>query len=283
MKAKTICFASALLGISQLVLASSNASAADLSARVYSKAPALPPVMNWTGFYAGGNVGYGWEDPAVMFSPTDVISADEIGPQSTSFNTQGAVGGVQFGYNQQFDRSWLAGFEADLSGSGIKGHGSTGFTAFPTTGYPFTANASEDVKWFGTVRARLGFLPTPELLLFGTGGFAYGQVNHSASIYNTTADSPGGITTYAVTCNPFANCYAGSSPRVAYGWTAGGGFEYAVGPRWTVKVEYLYVNLGKDTVTANATSIDGDGSSAMIAAFSDTHFNLVRIGANYRF
>jgi outer membrane immunogenic protein len=268
-----------------LAFSTIGALAADMAPQIYTKAPpTVSPTYNWTGWYVGANVGYGWEDPTVTFTPTEVISASNIGTTGTSFNTKGAVGGVQFGYNHQFDQHWLAGIETDFSGSGIKGQGATVFVAFPgTLNFPFTANASEEVKWFGTVRGRVGFLMTPDILVFGTGGFAYGQVDHSASIFNPTGSSPGGTTTFTVTCNPNANCYAGSSSRIATGWTAGGGLEYAVAHNWTVKAEYLYVNLGRDAFAASATSIIGTGNSQLIAAFSDTHFNLVRVGANYKF
>ena len=74
-------------------------------------------------------------------------------------------------------------------------------------------SANANLSWFGTVRGRLGYLITPTLLIYGTGGFAYGQV-----------DAWGFSSTHT-------------------GWTAGGGVEWMFAPHWSAKVEYLYVNL----------------------------------------
>jgi outer membrane immunogenic protein len=269
-----------------------GAQAADIEARPYTKAP-VAPVASWTGFYAGANVGYGWEDTTATFTPNDLVSAiiiNGFAPASvapinppTSFGVNGAAGGGQIGYNYQFDRRWLAGVEADFSGSGIKGQNTTPFIPAITAAFlpvTFTANASEEIKWFGTVRGRLGFLATPDLLLFGTGGFAYGQVNHAATVFNTNAGASIGFT--SVVCVRNSNCYAGSSSRMATGWTAGGGVEYAFMRNWTVRAEYLYVNLGSDSVPINAIFNPGPPSNLNVS-YTDAHFNLVRVGANYRF
>jgi outer membrane immunogenic protein len=269
------------------VLGLTGAQAADIAARPYTKAP-VAPIASWTGFYAGVNVGYGWADPTATFTPDDIVGSTLINSlppgnftpinPPTSFGVNGAAGGVQFGYNHQFDPRWLAGVEADFSGSGIKGRNTTPFLADPVfTAAPFTANASEEIKWFGTVRGRLGYLATPDLLFFGTGGFAYGQVNHAASVFNNSGVS---FSTFGVDCARHSLCYAGSSSRIATGWTAGGGIEYAFMRNWTVRAEYLYVNLGSDSFPINSVATF---PTNLGVSYTDTHFNLVRVGANYRF
>jgi outer membrane immunogenic protein len=266
------------------------AQSADLP-RAYTKAQPVMATSSWTGFYAGVNVGYGWVDPTATFTPNDISGSTLINSlppgnfapinPPTSFGVNGAAGGVQFGYNHQFDPRWLAGVEADFSGSGIKGRNTTPFLADPLiTAAPFTANASEEIKWFGTVRGRLGYLATPDLLFFGTGGFAYGQVNHAASVFN---NSPVNFSTFGVDCERHSLCYAGSSSRIATGWTAGGGIEYAFMRNWTVRAEYLYVNLGSDSFPINPIGNFSGGPANLNVSYTDTHFNLVRVGANYRF
>src|SRR5229473_2443865 len=75
--------------------------AADLGTRTYTKAPVVAPVSNWSGFYVGGNLGYGWGDgnTAVSFLPSPADFGDNnttLGARST-----GVTGGAQLGYNWQ--------------------------------------------------------------------------------------------------------------------------------------------------------------------------------------
>jgi outer membrane immunogenic protein len=154
------------------------------------KAPAPPPpVSNWTGFYIGGNSGFGWTaDANVSINPLDPATAfvtpsghQIVDPASMSLTTGGWLTGVQLGYNWQFDRNWVAGIEADYDWADINGSGSTGVNMAgfgPNFG---TLNASPKVDWFGTVRARLGFL-VGSTLLYATGGLARGKVDHSANL-----------------------------------------------------------------------------------------------------
>jgi outer membrane immunogenic protein len=266
----------ASLGIISVVVFAGAASAADLPLKA---APMATPSYSWTGFYVGGNVGGGWgsdnninyvSDPA----GSGLFFAAGGTPNVTSINTSGAVGGGQLGYNWQFSPKWVAGLEADFDWSGLKGNG-TGNT-FPGA-VPFLATAGESVNWFGTARARLGYLPTNNLLAFVTGGFAYGQVNHSAAYINNS----GATNVLGGTLNCFANstCLAGSSGTTAGGWTAGGGLEYAVTPKWTIKAEYLYVSLRGNSVTETSSA----STSFIITNFGHTNFNVARVGANFHF
>jgi outer membrane immunogenic protein len=144
-----------------------------------------------------------------------------VGTVSNSQNIDGAIGGVQTGYNYQFG-AWVWGLETDFQASGQKG-GST-FTGV----LPLTSITTDDkLDWFGTVRGRLGVLATPNVLFYGTGGAAYGLVKNSATI--TVA----GLSAVA------------SSSDLRAGWTAGGGVEGALGGGWSAKLEYLYMDLGR--------------------------------------
>jgi outer membrane immunogenic protein len=121
-----------------------------------------------------------------------------------------------------------------------------------------TVTAQQETDWFGTVRGRLGWLATPNLLLFGTGGFAYGRVSDSA---NWAANAPAGVVfgigivgngvglTCGVTGPASTICFAGNSSGTRTGWTAGGGLEWLLDQHWSAKIEYLFVDLGTNTVT----------------------------------
>lgn len=262
-------------------------SAADMPVKALVAAPA--PVMNWTGFYIGGNIGGGWGDRSVDYSANDPASVSLFSavvhgaPSPSSFKSSGVLGGLQLGYNWQAGPNWLVGVETDFDWSGIKGSGTT--TGIVGITNPFSETVEERIKWFGTVRARLGYLATPNLLAYATGGFAYGRVEHTGS-YDLVG--PLGATVvvgaFSANCSPNAACLAGSSSNIATGWTAGGGVEYAIWQKWTLKAEYLYVSLDGKSVTQSALAVlGGTAPSSFNANFSRTNFNVGRVGVNYRF
>jgi outer membrane immunogenic protein len=274
-------------------LAIATASAADL-APIYTKAPP-PPIYSWTGFYTGVDLGYAWNDPTVTFIPNDPVSAFFLtggvgGPMAPiTFDDHGAFGGGDIGYNWQFNRSWLVGVETDFNVSSINGQGTTAslLEAGNADRKAVTGQiaADQEILWFGTVRARAGWLATNDLLLYGTGGFAYGKIaeNVSAQTNSNFSASLGGFSAICVANTP---CYVGSSDRISTGWTAGGGLEYRVpGTSASFKLEYLYVNLGAgDTVTAAAQNfVTGTTPSSFGAHYSDTWFNSVKLGVNWHF
>ena len=259
-----------------------GAQAADLrtKAPIY-KAP-MVAVYDWTGFYIGGNAGGGWQDnKSASYTPNGALLAPILGgPPPQSFRTSGALGGVQVGYNKQFSPNWVAGVEADFDGSDIKGSSTASFLGIGGLAPQlYSSTAAEQIRWFGTVRARLGFLPTSNLLIYGTGGFAYAKVDQNASILNVGGTS---IAVGTAACVGFTTCYAGSSSRTATGWTAGGGAEYALSRNWTIRAEYLYVSLGGANNFPENNVVFGPGDS-FTASFNPTRFHVVRGGINYRF
>ena len=201
------------------------------------------------------------------------------------YNITGALGGLQAGYNWQFNRSWLLGVEVDFNGADIKGSGASNFFF----GGPAAANmtASQKVDWFGTVRARVGWLPSDNLLLFATGGFAYGHVKQDVALNQPTGISNSTSLLFSYSCIGMpSRCFAGSSSQVANGWAAGAGAEYAISQNVTLKAEYLHVDFGDTSavnVVAGKVGFPGTTPSSFTAKFSDLNFNVVRVGANYRF
>lgn len=279
----------ALIAVVATVAFTQIAGGADLP--VKAPVAVAAPEYNWTGFYFGANVGGGWGSRDVGYSPNDPMTAElfSIGgvPPSASLNSSGALGGLQLGYNRQLNRNWLIGLEADFDWSGMKGSDSTGgfiLGSAVLVPRPFTATADERIKWFGTVRARLGYLPTDNVLAYVTGGFAYGQVEHTGN-YAIAVATAGNNSGFSFSCTAGTTCFTGSSSGVVGGWTLGAGIEYAFWQRWTVKAEYLYVSLDSNSVTetALALSIPGTTPASFDANYSRTNFNLARVGLNYRF
>jgi outer membrane immunogenic protein len=238
--------------------------AADLGARSYTKAPALAPVSTWSGFYVGGNLGYGWGNGNTDFS--FLPSPAEFGLDNASLRARstGVTGGAQAGYNWPMG-SLVTGVEADIQGSGIKASA----RANPVdsfSGVPDVLSSDLKLSWFGTVRGRLGVTVTPDLLLYGTGGLAYGRVDASANVF-----LPDGL-------EPSAQAPASISKTKA-GWTAGAGAEWMFAHNWSAKLEYLHVDLGSES------AIGVFPASPEFKAGYTWRFreNLARVGVNYHF
>jgi outer membrane immunogenic protein len=244
-------------------LGSASAFAADLPARLYTKAPFAPAPINWTGFYVGGNLGYGWGNGDTSFSPLPDPIAFALKPTTLAPDSKGIIGGAQIGYNWQFN-SLVAGLEADIQGSGIKGSVTQPSFIF---GDQLITGAgdlltSEKLSWFGTVRGRVGITTTPELLLYVTGGLAYGHAEYAAQTHFPAVDFPA------------------SFSKTKAGWTAGGGAEWAFARSWSAKVEYLYLDLGDESVVATPNV----GFEEFNVGYTwKTRENIVRAGLNYHF
>jgi outer membrane immunogenic protein len=264
-----------LIGISAAAsLLATGALAADLpmKAPVY-KAPEV--VYDWTGFYVGGNVGYSWGNAANTTTVDRFLTGLPLPGALVATNTigndvNGIIGGGQIGYNWQLHGGWLVGLEADFQGSGEKGSSSVNCVACSDDGTNITTTLNQKLDWFGTVRGRIGVLPSPDALLYLTGGLAYGKfdVNGNAvgNINLTNVVLPGASSTKA-------------------GWTAGVGFETRIVGNWTWKLEYLYMDLG--SVGAGPVPLTGILVPVRTVAGLSyaSHFtdNILRAGINYKF
>ncbi|HEY7248518.1 MAG TPA: TonB-dependent receptor [Xanthobacteraceae bacterium] len=239
---------------------------------------AVATAWTWTGFYIGGNVGRSTGNLS-----TDTLYSDYMGNPlfgtGTSFKHYSGFGGAQAGYNWQAGIA-VAGLEADVVYTHQR---TTGAPACPgaicnpaitVMGFdaPVPVVHEHNLDWFGTVRARLGAAATPDLLLYSTGGLAYGEVDHQGTIYGAGIDVNGSII-------PAANMF--SNRMLREGWTAGGGLEAHLGGNWTGKAEYLHVDLGH--ASAPFASLFSNSTPLTIAFNSHITEDLVRLGLNYKF
>ncbi len=214
-----------------IVLGSAAADAADLPVQPMHNPP--PPVSySWTGFYIGANGGFGGDRFEYPFTIGGSIAAlGIVGPTTgtSTLNSRGFFGGGQIGYDWQAAPTWVLGVEGDFDAADIEGRANTSATTF-------SGNVGTKLDGFGTVRGRLGFLVTPNALLYGTGGWAYGHTTSSASA--------AGLGLLA----------AASAGREQNGWTAGGGLEYAFNPWLSFKTEYLFLNLGSANIASGTVA-----------------------------
>lgn len=266
------------LALSIFAMSAAGASAADLAPQTYTKAPALvAPIYNWTGFYVGLNAGGAWNNSnattTTVFSPTGYFALSSVPAiaiaGNQNINRSGFTGGLTAGYNWQAS-NWVVGIESDFNYFGVKG--STSATALYPCCAPtnFTVNSSVSSDWLFTLRGRAGVLVTPALLLYGTGGLAVANVKANYLFTDTFA-----------TANESASI---SSTR--YGWTAGVGGEYALMNGWSIKAEYLYVDLGRTSVTSTNLTAFTPAIPFPTNVFThtiDLRSNIGRVGLNYKF
>lgn len=263
-------------------------------AKLYTKAPyTKAPVMAgnpWSGWYGGVNAGYVDGSSAINTNAVVISSSSTPGtaPAMASGATSqlstgngGGLGGAQLGYNTMLSPTFLAGFEADIQGSSLRnGATAANTTPSPGSGFSFaTAIAtSRSLDYIGTVRGRVGAVVTPGMLLYVTGGLAYGGVKSSTSISQI---APGG--------NAPAMGTAGSFSDNRAGYTVGAGAEWMVMSKWSVKGEYLYYDLGSANYGTGGFGFDEGPTNfpgfgvAGIATSTRVHFNgnIVRVGLNY--
>jgi outer membrane immunogenic protein len=240
---------------------------------MWVKAPP-PPVWSWTGFYLDGNFGYSWGTSNSTVSFLDSTTGALLAAPNASFSMDGFFGGGGAGYNWQTG-NWVWGLEADIQYADQQG--SATFACGAACGaIPVSETLNERLDWFGTVRGRLGFTVTPTVLLYATGGLAYGDVASSGAISDPTSFSTSTLKT---------------------GWTVGGGLESRIVGNWTAKIEYLYMNLGSVAGTASDPTYDYIapvcGTAAPIVCTAghtlSTGFNsgitdnILRLGVNYKF
>lgn len=248
----------------------SPAVAADLAARPYTKAPAyVSPAFSWSGFYAGINAGYGFDDDKNILTTGQAAAnianvAGGARPGSVRLENDGFVGGGQIGYNYQFAPSWVLGIEADIDYTDL--HKSTTITTTALNGVDRLNNTfTNGLEYLGTVRGRLGYT-FDRTLFYATGGLAYGEVRNSANFFGPAGQLQ----------------FTGSNSGIRTGYAVGGGIEHAFVANWTVKAEYLYYDLGRDTVNVAVIPGSGGGGTGYNTSFSNSG-NIVRAGLNYKF
>jgi outer membrane immunogenic protein len=291
-------------GATFAALIAGRALAADLAAPIRA-VPELP--IGWSGFYVGANIGG-------TLSSTNSVTVTTVA--GTTFDAGGPIllqdafpaaasesavlgaprraalmGGGQIGYNWQV-ASFVAGLEGDIQGL-VGSESSAANLTFvgplsASTGAPFvtTFNVSRRIDYLGTVRGRLGYLASPGLLVYGTGGLAYAGITESIGFTTSNGGygAANGVTSSWFIKNDFATARAGG--------TVGGGLEWMFAPNLTLKAEYLYYNLGTYTATIGRSGpvilagFPGAGSyffaniSTVSARYSG---NIMRVGLNYKF
>jgi outer membrane immunogenic protein len=242
---------------------------------------------SWSGFYVGINAGMGWgnahagtsavcnDTHDTTFDPPPAengvqcpFARDQlavVGAAGTgSMSDRGFLGGAQAGVNLQKGNA-VFGFEVDVQSFklGASRSGSKTDPNDPTN--LITVATSFDTDWLFTARSRLGWLVSPNTLLYVTGGLAATELAVKNSLTSSASLAEG----------------AGSASGRVVGWTLGAGAELALGGNWSLRGEYLYMDFGQ--VTVNTPVSNPAPFTNNLASTVDLTAHLVRAGLNYKF
>jgi outer membrane immunogenic protein len=219
----------------------SPAAAGDRRASPQTPQPAAPATFDWSGVYIGANVGFGTASGTAdrNIGGTVISGAADIG---------GIIGGGQVGYNWQTGNIVL-GVEADLQASGM-------LHDWSATDGATTADGTDKLSWFSTVRGRVGYA-FDNYLVYATAGGAFATFDVSSTI-----TPPSGVSVPV------------SWTQERLGWTAGIGTEVGFGDNWSGRLEYLFIDAG------TFSGVDALSTAPMRVQLTD---HILRVGVNYRF
>jgi outer membrane immunogenic protein len=248
---RAVAIVSASIGTILVGVVASNAGDLDVPA---PRAPLAPIAYTWSGCHVGVQGGGAW---GTSKDTQDDPRFRGFGfPMTDDFRLSGAEIGGTLGCDYQIN-NWVIGVENDISWTNKKGsaHLSPPFV-------PAADTAETNEKWLDTLRARLG-LASDRWFMYGTAGVAFAHVGINL-------------------CSPFdVGCSSGS--QTVRGWTAGAGVEYAFWSRWSVRLEYLYVNLGTSLFPELPAQRIGGGTVFFVARDVQLTNNIVRAGLDYKF
>jgi outer membrane immunogenic protein len=256
----------ALGALSVLALAGA-ASAADMPLKAPLVAP--PPAFSWTGCYIGGNGGWIGNDSRLTTSPPDFVAVPAAlraaSTYSYRFDNSGFAGGVSYGCNRQYGQ-FVVGLDSDFDFTSLNqtlnaSHPLVVIPAVGTVG-AYNEQLTQKLSWFSTTRVRLGWAHD-HWMIFAAGGLASGHIKSSYVL-----SDPTGVFVSAT----------GSADKTRYGWTVGGGVEYALSNDWFLRAEYLYIDLGKFDYLSSNGAPGGVWNTEV-----DTRVHVARMALTYRF
>ena len=233
--------------------------------------PVVEEHCNWTGFYIGVHVGYGWGDYKWADTDTNTFSFEGTDPPDLSGpsilvegSADGVIAGGQLGYNYQFGRHFVVGVEGEFSYSDVSDTSSVTTESFINR---FETNSD----WLGTIGLRAVFAWS-RFLFYAKGGGAF--AHHDFSLTHAVTDE--GV-------NNHTERFHADGTHV--GPMVGGGLEYCITRHWSAKVEYMRMFLEKNDI--GGTNVENDITPAppepeqyeMDLKRVDT----VRFGLNYKF
>jgi len=227
----------AILAATALLLSAATvpASAADLLSPVGLKDSAVP-ASNWTGYYLGAQGGYGWDSKTTFTGP------DVDQELATGVRPAGIFGGLSADALWQLS-GFVVGVGTEINYANIADNSAVAPASSLTSA----------IDYWGSLHVRAGLPLGSALLVYGTGGFAYGGVEARAVGANTIL----------------------SDAELRAGWMAGGGAALKLSPGWIATAEYNHVDLG-------SIDISGKSGSSTLTESQRNEFEVIKFGLAYR-
>jgi outer membrane immunogenic protein len=214
--------------------------------------PVATPLYDWSGFYVGVFGGGGWGNHNII---NGTGTATPFANYTATYPSQGGLAGGEAGYNVQ-SGNVVVGIEATGFWSDIKGSDAV---AVGQGLFPIASVDADSLRWGGTLRAR-GGLAVDRLMLFFTGGWAFGDILH------TNTDPVFGVDQFTVHAN---------------GLVAGGGLAYALTNNLIGKIEYSYYKFnGYNRPAVGATGLTANGQ---LPYTTNTEYSVLTVGLDYKF
>lgn len=231
-----------IIAATLLISTSSLAYAADPSIPIEE-----PPVIAWTGFYAGINGGGAWTNDMSM-TYVDLAAFpgntnNAYAPSTVEGSASGGLAGVHAGYNWQTGPNWVVGIEGDWDWTNLSAS-ETSPLVRANDGNVLandTFSMETDINWLATLRGRLGYASN-NWLFYATGGVALADVNSNAQV-NCAGPVNNGSTSL---CGAPGQQMNSSFDDTSVGATIGGGVEFKPAANWTFGVQYLYSHFSGD-------------------------------------
>lgn len=226
-------------------------------AAAYARAPSAAIAASWAGLYLGVHGGYGWGNSHSTTRVSTTPPVDLLGPR-----LRGGLYGGHAGYNWQFDRT-VAGLELDLSVASVGGSAQVQYTVAPTT---FTESRVPEIEALGSIRARLGWLPIDNLLLYGTAGLGWERIGTVSGFASAASAGSVNSSTY--------------NAADRFGWVAGAGAEMLLpGGNWIGRLEYLHYGFG----TIAGTGVITNTAGTIPFRAGNQGVDVLRAGVSYKF
>jgi hemoglobin/transferrin/lactoferrin receptor protein len=202
-----------------------------------------PGSERWTGLYIGGHFGYGFGSIEGTTTTGDGSANDIAATESADQSPANMLAGGQVGYNYQFRNGLVLGVEADFSWTHMTDYKEAAATeaASLIDNHALQARTDYSFDWLATVRGKAGYA-WDNLFLYGTAGVAFLQETETRTQYRSSSASAS-LPAWRTTDNFFVE----SADATRTGFTIGGGAEYALTDRWSIKLDYAYAGFGAES------------------------------------
>jgi outer membrane immunogenic protein len=217
----------------------------------------LQGVTDWSGFYAGGQVGGAWDDTDWTMNPNifNTLGAAQLG-STASFDSSSAIGGLFGGYSVQAGH-WVFGIEGEWNAMNLS-------DTRPSPFFPATDTFSTKLNWLASIEGRVGYA-WDSWLFYGRGGWTIGGIE--LNLNSTLGTAP-----------------VASKDTDADGWTLGAGVEHMFWNSFALGLEYQYTELNTHGETLACTDcLPGVVGGGIPVISNDINVQSVMVRGSYYF